>query len=184
MDYSVSFNKAWSVYQKNFMDLTIGYLLTIVCSVLTLGILAPGLWAGYNLLLLNALRGKKITPTGIFSGLSQYWNVVGLAIYSAIILLLLCITIIGIIPAVLIGTWWMYAILFIVDKKYSITKAMAASKQIVRKNNIWLHFIFLVIISILGNSGFALAYIGALITMPFSLLAFCAAYDSEVKKSK
>jgi uncharacterized membrane protein len=156
----------------------------VICSILTLGLLSPGLWAGYNILLLKALRGQKFTPTTVFEGLAQYWNALGLCIYSGLILCLLGITIIGIIPALLIATWWMYAILFIVDKKYSITKAMEASKKIVRKNNLWLHLIFWIIIGVLGNAGYSLACIGGLITMPFSLLAFCAAYDGELKAVK
>ena len=58
---------------------------------------------------------------------------------------------------------------------------MLASKKIVRKNNLWLHFIFLVIIGVIGNAGFSIACIGGLLTMPFSLVALCAAYDREAK---
>lgn len=184
MDFSIPFNKAWGVYKRSFVDILVAYLLMIIVSCLTLGLLAPGLYAGYQLLLLKALRGKKIKPTEIFLGLHYYWNMLGLFIYSGLIVLLLFCTILGIIPALLIAAWWMYAGLFIVDKKYSITKAMLESKKIVRKNNVWLHFLFLVLVSVVGNAGYSLAYIGGLVTMPFSLLVFCAAYEQETKTTK
>lgn len=184
MDFSVPFNKAWAVYRKNFVDITIGYLLLVIVSCLTLGLLAPGLYYGYKMMLLNSVRGKKVEPTDIFAGLHYYWNILGLYIYAGLILVLLGLTVVGIIPALLIATWWMYAGLFIVDKKYSITKAMSASKTLVRKNNVWLHFIFLVIISVIGNAGFSVAFIGGVLTMPFALTAFCAAYDAEAKKTR
>lgn len=184
MDFSIPFNKAWAAYQKNFVDITVGYLLMLVVSVLSLGLLFPGVYFGYKLLILKVLRGQKVTPTDIFDGLRQYWNLSGLLIYAGLILMLLGITIIGIIPAILIATWWMYAGLFIVDKNYSISRAMLASKNIVRKKNVWLHFIFLIILAVIGNAGFSLAFIGGLVTMPFSLVAFCAAYEVESKKGR
>ena len=41
MDFSTPFNKAWAVYCKNFMDITVGYLVMVVVSILTLGIFSP-----------------------------------------------------------------------------------------------------------------------------------------------
>jgi hypothetical protein len=184
MDFSIPFNKAWGVYQKAFIDITVGYLLMLIVSILSLGLLFPGVYYGYNLLILKALRGKPITPTDVFDGMRQYWNLSILLIYAGIIVLLLGITIIGIIPAMLIATWWMYAGLFVVDKNYSITKSMLASKNIVRKNNVWLHLVFLIILAVIGNAGFSLAFIGGLVTMPFSMVVLCAAYEQEAKPDK
>jgi hypothetical protein len=181
MDFSIPFQKAWTTYKQNFVELIVGYLIMVVVSALTLGIFFPGLYAGYLQVMLGALRKKKINSTKVFAGLGQYWNMTGLFIYASLILFLLAITVIGIIPAMLIGTWWMYASIFVADKKFSITKSMATSKKIVRKNNLWLHLIFLIIVGIIGNAGFSLAFIGGLITMPFSMLVLCAAYEMESK---
>jgi hypothetical protein len=182
MDFSKPFNKSWSVYKNKFIDLSLGFLIMLVVSILSLGILFPGLFPGYQLILLKALRGEKFKPTDVFAGLSFYWNITGLFLYSSLIIGLLMLTLVGIIPAILIGTWWMYAGLFVIDRKQSIAQAMLSSKKVVRKNNVWLHFIFITILVIIGNAGHSLACIGGLITLitiPFSMLVFCAAYEQE-----
>lgn len=181
MDFSIPFQKAWTAYKNNFLDLVVGYLIMVVVSALTLGVLFPGLYAGYLQVMINALRKKKTNSTKVFAGLGQYWNMTGLFIYTSLILFLLALTVFGIIPAILIGTWWMYAGIFVADKKYSITRSMQASKKIVRKNNVWLHLIFWIIVGVIGNAGFSLAFIGGLLTMPFSMLVLCAAYEMESK---
>lgn len=183
MDFSLPFQKAWESYKDNFWELTLGYMIMVVVSSLTLGILFPGMYVGFNQLALKALRGKKVIPADIFKGIGQYWNMLGLIIYIFLILLLLGLTLIGIIPAILIATWWMYSGIFVADKKYSISRAMKSSKKIVRKNNVWLHLIFWIITGIIGNAGCSLAYIGYLLTMPFSMLVICAAYLTETKSA-
>ncbi len=181
MDFSIPFQKAWLAFKNNFLDLMVGYLIMLAGSAVSLGILFPGLYAGYVRLMLGTLRKKKINPSLVFEGFDQYWNMLGFFIYSSLILSLLSLTVVGIIPSMLIAAWWMYAGIFIADKKFFINKSMAASKKIVRKNNVWLHFIFCVIVGIIGSSGFSLAYIGGLVTMPFSMLVLCAAYEMESK---
>jgi len=185
MNISKDYQDGWKIFSKNWINAIIGYIIVILISCLTIGILYPAMRTGYNLMLLKAKRGKKISVNDVFSAMNRWLELLGLQLYSGLLIALLAITIIGIFPAILVGTWWMYSGMYLADKKMSITEAMHASKNTVRKNNVWMHLLFLMIYLFLAQGlGYAVACIGWLVTTPIALAAFVSAYDNESKTRK
>lgn len=179
MNLEKIFKSALNIFSKNSLTVILGFLVMAIVSFFTLGILAPAVGTGYQIMLLKAKRGKKIEINDIFSALNKFWTLWGLALLIGLICLLLSVTIIGIIPMVFMLTWWMYANILIVDKNLSVSKAMKMSKDLVRKNNIWMHLLLLILINIISSLGSYIMFVGILITAPIAAAVLVSAYDEE-----
>jgi len=185
MDLEKIFKSAWNIFSKNYLTLILGFLVMAIVSGVTLGILAPVVGTGYQMMLLKAKRGKKIEINDIFCAMNKFWTLWGLVLLVGLICLLLSLTIIGLIPMIFLVTWWMYANILIVDKNLSVSKAMKMSKDIVRKNNIWMHLLLLILVNIISSLGSYVMFVGLLITAPIAAAALVSAYnDEKVGKAK
>lgn len=185
MNLEKIFKSAINIFSKNSLTVILGFLVMAVVCVVTLGILSPVVGTGYQMMLLKAKRGKKIEVNDIFCAMNKFWPLWGLALWIGLICVLLAMTIIGFIPMIFLVTWWMYANILIVDKNLSVSKAMKMSKDIVRKNNIWMHLLLLILVNLISSLGSYVMFIGILITGPIAAAALVSAYDEEkVGKTK
>lgn len=184
MDLGKIFKNALAIFKKNYVVLIIGYLVAFILSIVTLGIMAPVVWTGYLMMILKAKRGKKITVNDVFSVNKKFLSLWGLCLWICFLAAVISATVIGIIPLIFMLTWWMYSGLIVADKNTGVFKAMKMSKDIVRKNNVWMHILLLILINIIGQLGNCVFYIGTLITMPIAMAAFVSAYDLELGKKK
>jgi len=184
MDIGKNFRDGFEVIKKNLVEAVVGYILMGIVAVLSLGVLAPVVYTGYILMLLKAKRKKAISVNDIFSALPRFWALWGLSSVIFLVCFLLSLTIIGIIPAVFLGTWWMYSIFFLVDKKQKVFEAMGSSAALVRKNNVWLHILFLIMLSVVNNIGAYVFFVGILFTGPLAAAAYAAAYDNLAVRKK
>lgn len=109
-----------------------------------------------------------MAPSFIFYWLD--WNTLGTLFSIA-----------GVIVNVYLMVSWMFALLLVADKGLVITDALKASRDIVTRNNWWMHFLLLILAGIVGQIGSFAWGIGALLTMPLAMGAVACAYEEEAK---
>lgn len=179
MDIVKSFTDAFNIYIKNFVVIILATLVTMILSVITFGILAMPLYTGVMMLFVSAKRGQPVQFASIFSPIKRFFALFFGSIWISI---LVCIgLILLIIPGFIWVSWWMFAMLFIFDKSMGIGAGMAASKAIVRKNNLWLHLLLIILAGVVGNLGYYVFKIGYLFTAPIAMGAIACAYADESK---
>lgn len=179
MDIVKAFTDAWNIYIKNFIIIILATLVAMVLGGLTLGILYIPLLVGVQMLFVKAKRGEPIVFNDVFSPINRFFSIFFGSIYMAI---LICIgLILLIVPGLCWASWWMFALLFIYDKKMNIGEGMAASKNIVRKNNLWMHLILILLACVVADIGIYIFKIGFLFTMPLGMGAIACAYADEAK---
>lgn len=197
MDIGLAFVDTWNIYRKNFIVIILAELVFFIMSVVTLGILSYPMMVGFQTLFVKAKRGENIKLTDIFIPVRQsFFRLIGLIIWISIIMLLLLLPAIisfilglGIIGAVLLliavlvnihlVICWMFSYLLVSDKGLGINEALKASREMVRKNNFWLHLLLLILGGIVANLGCVLWGIGFLLTMPFGVGSVACAYVQE-----
>jgi uncharacterized membrane protein len=182
MDIVKPFKDAWEIYIKNFIVIILAAIIVGILSVITLGILAIPLHVGLLMLFVKAKRGASVVLNDIFAPISKFVTLLfggsWISILVAIGLVLL------ILPGLCWLSWWMYALLFIYDKGLGIGAGMRASKEIVRKNNLWLHLVFLLVVGFIMNLGNFIPPYGILLNLmlwPLALGALACAYAEEAK---
>ncbi|MFH0886765.1 MAG: hypothetical protein V1843_01225 [bacterium] len=181
MDIGRHFSTAWDIYIKNFMTLIISMVIVAVLSVLTLGILVPVLITGFQMMFIKLKRGQEVTTNDLFVYMNKFWILLCAAVVGAIAVMIGLI--LFIIPGLMIATLLMYALLLIADKDMDIGAAFSKSSEIVKKNNFWMHFLFVLVNGFIGNMGSSFYGVGALLTQPFAMGAIACAYDDEVSSS-
>lgn len=91
----------------------------------------------------------------------------GLAVAVGLVLL--------VVPGVVLMVWWMYALVFVVDRRLSFAEAMGESKRMVTASGFWNHLVVLLVLAALNSLGSA-ACLGTLLTAPFGLLLVTNTY--------
>lgn len=179
MDIVKAFIDAWNIYVKNFFTILLTTLVVMFLGVITLGILYIPLLVGLQMMFVKAKRGEPITLSDVFAPMKRFFAIffgsIWIGILVAIGLILL------IVPGLIWASWWMFALLFIVDKNMGIGAGMRASKEIVRKNNLWMHLLLLILAAIVSNLGSYVFWVGILLTMPLGWGAVACAYADESK---
>ncbi|MBU0630440.1 MAG: hypothetical protein KKC80_05920 [Candidatus Margulisbacteria bacterium] len=192
MDIGKAFVDAWNNYTKNFVVLILAAIVSSIIGIL----IAP--MVGFQMMFVKAIRGEAVSFNDIFApfrrfgalalaacwitillmlafipgGLCFYlnWNLVGgLLIFAAILL------------DIYLGVCWLFALLLIYDKGMSINNSLKTSREIVTRNNWWMHFLLVVLAGIVSSLGNVLWGIGAILTMPVGVGAIASAYAEETK---
>lgn len=179
MDIVKAFTEAWNIYIKNFFLIFLSTLVVIILGVLTLGLLYLPLLIGLEMLFVKAKRGEAIMLNDIFAPVPRFFAMLFGSLWMALLIVIGIILLV--VPGLCWATWWMYALLFIYDKKLGIGAGMRASKEIVRKDNLWMHLLFLALCSVVANLGGYVFGVGILLTMPLGWGALACAYADESK---
>jgi hypothetical protein len=177
MDIVKAFKDAFDIYIKNFIIIILGTLVAIALGMLTFGILYAPLLVGVQMLFVKAKRGQPLRFTEIFSPIKRFFSLFFGCIWIAILITIGFILLV--VPGLIWMSWWIFALLFIYDKGMGIGQGMAASKQIVRKNNLWLHLILIILTCVVAQLGYYVFVIGYLFTLPLALGAIACAYVDE-----
>ncbi len=177
MDIVKAFTDAWNIYIKNFFTIFLSTLAALILSFVTLGILYLPLMVGIQMMFVKAKRGEEISLNDIFAPIRRFFAIFFGAIWIGILIVIGLILLI--IPGLCWASWWMFALLFIFDKKMGISEGMRASKEIVRKNNLWLHLLLLILAWVVGNIGTYLYGVGIIFTLPLGLGAVACAYADQ-----
>jgi hypothetical protein len=170
MDIGKSFVDSWNIYIKNFIILLLALIVAGVLGCITLGLLAIPLIVGFQLMFVNAKRGKAIAFNDLFVPIGNFFKLFFGAIWIAILILLvllpgiICLVMkwnviggillaAGVLFDIYLGVNWIFALLLIQDKGLSINNALKTSRGIVSKNNWWLHLLLIILVGLVGQIG-------------------------------
>ena len=183
MNIGKPFVDSWNIFVKHLGTILIGFIIMIVLSLVTLGILLIPLLVGLQMLFVKAKRGEQISANEVLAPIGRYFSLVfgsfGLGI---LILFGLCLLVV---PGLAWCSWWMYALLYMYDRSMHIEDAMKSSKDVVRKSGTWWHLLFLVIIFFIDNVVVWLfgpfGLLAKFVTTPVTMGAIACAYADEAK---
>ena len=168
---------------KDIVVLIIAGLVVTVGTIVTLGIIAGPLQAGYYMMIINRIRDGK--PPEFFDQF-LYMNRFGellIVFYSLAILCLIGFSLL-IIPGLYLATIWIYAFPLVVEKKLPLGQAMSKSKEIVSQHGLGAHFVFIILLSLIHLAVTKLTGgLGSVVTMPYVTCAVCSAYIAFIKSN-
>lgn len=158
----------------------LGYLLIAAGSFLTFGICAPALIVGYVRFHQRKLRGEPVEIGELLSGFSDFGQSLGLGLVLVVLLTIgyLCC----ILPGIYLAVAWSFAFFLLADRRSDFWGLMEVSRQVVTAR--WFEaFLLLVVIHLIAYAGLLACGIGALVTLPFSMLMFCSAHERLFRRS-
>lgn len=174
MDFNKIFKYSWEIFVKDIVALLVGGIIASILSLVTLGILAGPLFGGLIKMVIRRVREKRPAEIGdVFSAMDQFGTlfVTTLVLFILIFLAsLLCV-----IPGLLLGTIWIYALVYVVDKKLSMGEAMTSSKSLVMQNGFGMHLLMLILLGV-GSGILSMTYVGGLVVTPFITVVICVMY--------
>ncbi|HTY13015.1 MAG TPA: hypothetical protein VMD02_02375 [Candidatus Omnitrophota bacterium] len=192
MDIGKAFVDSWNVYIKNFIII---FLAGIVASILGF-LVAP--YIGAMTMFVKAKKGGSIGFGDVFAPFSKFINLFFGAIWIGILLMLcwlpavvcfylswnaigMILSLAALIADIYLGVCWMYSLLMVYDKGISVNDSLKASRELVTKNNFWMHLLLLILAGIVGGIGSILFQVGVLLTLPLGMGAIACAYAEEAK---
>jgi len=183
MNLGKPFVDAWNIYVKHLGTIMIGFIIVIILSVVTLGVLYIPLLVGLQMLFVKAKRGQQISANDVLAPIGRYFSLVfGSFGVCLLILFGLCLLVV---PGLSWYSWWMYAALYMYDRHMHIEDAMRSSKDVVRKSGTWWHLLFLAIVCFIDNVVVCLigpfGLLAKFITTPVTMGAIACAYADEAK---
>jgi membrane-anchored glycerophosphoryl diester phosphodiesterase (GDPDase) len=192
MDIGKAFKDSFNIYIKNFIII----LLAGIVSSLLGFLIAP--LVGFQMMFVKAKRGGVVAFNDVFAPFSKFTNLALGALWISIVISLcfvpsiVCfyfnwnlvgalLIVAAILLVIYLGVSWMFALLMIYDKGLSIGQGLKASRELVAKNNFWMHLVLVILAGIVGGLGNILWGVGAILTMPLGVGAIAAAYVEETK---
>lgn len=177
--------KGFDIYKNNMGPMLIMALILVGLTMLSGGILAGPLSAGFVMVVLRAARGEKNLQAGdIFKGFDFFvpalllylcWGV-GLAVAAAILSMVPCIGwILTVVLSAVVATIVWFAIFLVVDQKMDFWPASMRVIETIKANPLPLiGFGFLT--GLLASLGSILCIVGVVLTVPVGYCIFAVAY--------
>jgi hypothetical protein len=149
MDFQHHLQNGWRLVKEHPLLLLLGGMLIQFLIILSLGIMAGPLAGGFLLMMIRFFReGRHPEFNDLFGGLRQ---VLQLFPFFFLGLLVLLGFMFFIIPGILFLTWWLYALPLMADRKLPLGEAMRASHRKVREKGFFMHFAFLIMITVIPS---------------------------------
>ena len=186
MDFKMHLEKAWDITLKNIVMLILMTLVMIVVSIVTLGILAPVIMAGYLQSIIQLVRdGREPRMEDLFSLMRLFLPLLGFCV------LLILVVGIGftmiIIPGFLVvlaaAFGCLYMLPLMTDKQMGLVDAFKTSWQMALKENIADHIVVVILffgLIAIGSS----VFIGTLFTQPFATVFLVSIYLERVQEDQ
>jgi len=179
-----AWDEAMGALKRDFWGIVlghlVGYLLIAVGSFLTFGICAPALITGYVRFHQRKLRGEPVEIGELLSGFSDFGQSLGLALVWIVLVSVgyfFCI-----LPGIYLSVAWSFVFFLLADRPSDFWGLMEVSRQVVTGR--WFKaFLLLIVIHLIAYAGLLACGIGALVTLPFSMLMFCSAHDRLFRRS-
>jgi hypothetical protein len=197
MDIGRVLKDSWVIFAKDWVALIVAALITIILSVVTLGILAVPLSAGLYRMILRRIREGRQAEVGdvfgcfdrfgayflaylLFLGIGLvYVAVVGLPLVLLVInnsgaralgwVLFLLALFAAVVVGVYLQTVWVYWTILMVDRRRAVVEALKESRAIVTRSGFWMTLLVFIIVSLI-----AYAVSGALSAVTFGIGGFLA----------
>lgn len=167
-------SRSWDLVMKHFW-LLVGASFVVGLVQGALPIIGGVLQGGLFVLFLKLVRGQKAEFGDAFSGFSDLFLqlfLVGLVAGLLTALGVICC----IIPGIIIGVWWMFAVPLAADRKMDFWLAMETSRKVISRH--WWNFLLLALLNIgVSIIGLLVCCVGIYVAMPITIGALAYAYE-------
>ncbi len=184
MDFKEHFERSWQVFTAFLVPVLINTLLLFGVSIISLGIMAPVVSAGYMQSLLLALRDeRKPEPADLFKHMSLFLPLLGFTILFMLIagLGFLLLVLLGIAVVLAAIFFLIYMLPLMTDQQMGMFEAIKESSRMSLEKPVSDHLAVAAVYVILGSIGSSIA-IGTLFTQPYSCLFILSAYEEKRQK--
>ena len=155
MEIEKHIGAGWRLMASRPLFVLGGGLIVQAVNVASFGILSGPLVGGFLLCLIRHLRdNEQLSLSELFCGFKKFS---ALLPYAVIGLLVLAGFFFFVIPGFVFMAWWLYALPLMADRGLPMGRAMAASRDTVRRAGFWPHMSFVLIITIVPNMAIHLA---------------------------
>lgn len=180
MDFKYHLENAWKMTLQYIVPLLLMTLAMIVISIITLGILAPVIMAGYMhsiLLLVREKREPKVQD--IFSQMRLFLPLLcfGIVVFIITIIGMMLLFLPGVLFLIAVSFCCLYMLPLMTDRNLGLIDAVKQSYSMVIKESIVDHivvFILFIGISAIGSS----VFIGSLFTQPLATIFLLSIYET------
>lgn len=182
MDFKHYLETALSLTLKNIAPLLLTTLVMGLASIVTLGILAPVMFAGYAQAVLMMIRnGREPKINDLFSEMGMFLPLLafGLASFVVIMIGFSFFFLPGILVACAITYVCLYLFPLMTDRKYGLMDALKKSYQVVSGDEMRDHLVVAIIFFGISGIGGSLG-IGWLFTHPLATVFLMLVYDDTV----
>ncbi len=186
MDFQKHFETGWQNTMKHIGPLILLTLVELVLTVISFGILAPVLTAGYTGSLLTAMREGRTPEIGdLFSEMRLFFPLLLLSIAMAIVLSIgyLLVVIPGIVLTLLIAFGFLYVLPLMVDQELGLFDAIKESWQMSMEKPITDQIILSVIYMGLMSVGGSFMLL-ILFTQPFATFILLSVYEERLEMAE
>lgn len=152
-------------------------LVTLLLGSIVPFIIQGPLFAGFHIFCMKKMLGRRAEFADLFTGFNFFVPAVVVSLLTSLLIsagFLLCI-----IPGLVVAAMYLFAYLFVVDKRMDFWPAMQASHAVV-KNDYFGFTMFVLAIALLNLLGLLLCLVGTLVTLPISIAAITVAYKEIV----
>lgn len=184
MDFKRHFERSWQVLMSHFAPVLVNTLVMVAVSVVSLGILAPVVSAGYMQSLLLALReNRKPDVKDLFAHMDLLLPLLGLTILFALLVLLgMILLVLPGIAVMLAGTFFfVYLLPLMTDQRLDLIEAVKESARMALEQPRGEHIAVVLVLVILDSIGSSVG-VGILLTHPYVCLFILSAYEEKRRR--
>jgi len=186
MDFKKHLEIAWNLMLKNLVSLILITLVMSILSVVTFGILAPVLLAGYYQAILLLIRTGRAPVLGdLFSEMRLFLPLLGFSIvvFLATVIGFLLLVVPGIAVICLVAFACLYMLPLMTDKKMGLVDAVKKSWQMATAkgfvaDHVGVVVLFMALLAVGGS-----VYIGLLLTQPFASIFLLSVFEERTAVS-
>ena len=181
MDFKQHFERSWQIMLGHFAPVLVNTLVMIVVSVVSFGIMAPVVSAGYMQSLLLALReNRKPDVKDLFAHMDLFFPLLG---FTSLFVLLVVIGMIMLvlpgIAVILAGTFFfVYMLPLMTDQQLGLIEAVKESTRMALDEPIVEHVAVVAVLIILDSIGSSVVF-GTLLTHPYACLFILSVYEEK-----
>lgn len=181
MDFKKHLENAWNLMLKNLVPLILMTLVMTALSVVTFGILASVMLAGYYQAILLMLRnGRTPTIQDLFSEMRLFLPllVFSIVVFFAMMIGFMLFVIPGIAVVCLLAFGCLYMLPLMTDQKMGLVDAVKKSWQMATQGNVADHVVVVILyIGLMAIGGSV--FIGFLVTQPFATIFILSVFEER-----
>lgn len=178
IDIGKLFQRTWALFQSKPVEHLVAGLIVLALSIVSLGVLFGPLSVGQIRMVEKQQRGETPRIEDVFAGFSSF----GPAFLTSLILFVAVFVgmLLLVLPGVLVGLAWGFAIWFVALEGASASTALSGSWQLLKNHtlSVIVVFVLLGVINVLASS----VVLATLLTGPLSMI-FCTLAFQEMQSS-
>ena len=181
MDFKKHMVLAWELTLKHIVSLVLMTLVMSGVSIVTLGILAPVLMAGYMQSILLMIRdGREPKIQDLFSEMRLFLPLFGfgIVVFIAVIIGFMVFVIPGFLVIIAVSFCCLYMLPLMTDKQLGLVEAIKKSYAMAVRDNISEHIVVAILFLAISGIGGSF-FIGFLFTQPLATIFLLSVYREK-----